>query len=246
MNNICTVEKLKKVYFTRENEIFALDNFSFNFKEGEIVAIVGPSGCGKSTILNLIAELIEPTGGKVDKKEDLTIGYMFQTDCLFPFITIYQNAILGLSIKDKLDKEHTDYVNKLLKEYDLYEFRDNYPTSLSGGMKQRVSLIRTLAINPDLLLLDEPFSALDYQTRIKLVDDVYEIIKRENKSTILVTHNIEEAISLADKVIILSKRPSTIKEIIEINIDKTKPSLTKLNNQYNDYYRKIWDELNES
>jgi len=194
MNKILNIKNLKKIYHTKQGEILAVDNFSFNLYEGEFVAIVGPSGCGKSTILSILCGLEKISEGTINFNNNSTIGYMLQQDSLFNWRTILENCLLGLEIKGELTEESKQYVLNLLNTYGLGEFAHNYPTSLSGGMRQRAALIRTLATKPDILLLDEPFSALDYQTRLAVSDDVYNIIKREGKSVIMVTHDISEAI----------------------------------------------------
>lgn len=244
MNKILSLHNIVKNYHTKEGEINAIKNINLVINEGEIVSLVGPSGCGKSTLLSIIASLDNDYNGKIIKNDNLNIGYMLQSDALLPFLTIYENAILGLKIQKKLTKDNIDYVINLLKFYNLYEFKDNYPKSLSGGMKQRVALIRTLATKPKLLLLDEPFCALDSQTRLVIGNDVYKIIKKEKKAAILVTHNIEEAITFSDKVIVLSKRPSIIKNIIDINI-QNKDSLyeRRKDDLYNKYFDIIWKDL---
>ena len=174
---ILKIKDIKKTYHTKKNEILAVDNFSFNLKKGEFVAIVGPSGCGKSTILSILCGLEEASSGTIEMDDNLKFGYMLQSDNLFEWRTIYKNCLLGLEIKKLKDKEHLDYVNKLLKTYGLEEFKNAYPSNLSGGMRQRVSLIRTLATKPDVLLLDEPFSALDQETRLAVSDDVYKALR---------------------------------------------------------------------
>ena len=244
MNKIISLKNISKNYHTKEGEIKAIKDINLEINAGEIISIVGPSGCGKSTLLSIIASIDNDYNGIITKKDYLKIAYMLQSDALLPFLTIYENAILGLKIQNKLTKENIDYVNNLLKFYNLYEFKDNYPKSLSGGMKQRVALIRTLAIKPDLLLLDEPFSALDSQTRLIIGNDVYKIIKKEKKTAILVTHNIEEAITFSDKVIVLSERPSIIKNIININIQNSDSLYERRkDNLYNKYYDTIWKDL---
>ncbi|MBQ9786411.1 MAG: ABC transporter ATP-binding protein, partial [Clostridia bacterium] len=195
-------------YFTIKNEFNAITDLSFNINKGEFVSIVGPSGCGKTTILSLIAGLLEPTKGEIlldgGSIKNANIGYMFQRDHLFEWRSIYKNITLGLEIKGKKKNEEDSLrIDNLLTKYGLIEFKNNHPSQLSGGMRQRVSLIRTLAVMPKLLLLDEPFSALDYQTRLDVCDDVKKIIKEEKQTAILVTHDISEAISLSDKVIVL-------------------------------------------
>lgn len=247
MNKILEIQNLKKCYNTKEGEIEALKDINFNIYEGEIISIVGPSGCGKSTILSIISELDEKTSGKILKKDNLKIAYMLQSDALFPWLTIYDNCILGLKITNNLTNENINYVNYLLKFYNLEEFKNNYPKSLSGGMKQRVALIRTLALKPDLLLLDEPFCALDEQSRLLISNDVYKIIKKEKKTVILVTHNIEEAILFSDKIIVLSKRPACIKNIIEIKLENQDSIYNKRKDQnYHKYFDIIWKDLDNS
>ena len=225
------INNLYKTYYTKEREIDAISNINLEVKENDFIAIVGPSGCGKSTLLSIIGDLDKPTKGEIIKKDNLKIGYMFQDDCLFPWLTIYENCTLGLKITKTYTKENIDNVISLLDKYDLKEFMNSYPKEISGGMKQRVALIRTLALKPDLLLLDEPFSRLDSQMRINVSNDVLNIIKNENKTLIMVTHDINEAIRLCNKVVVLSKRPSKVKNIYTIDND--------------DYYDKIWEDLNE-
>lgn len=241
--NIC---KLTKNYHTKEGEITALNNINLTINKGEIISIVGPSGCGKSTLLSLISGLDNDYNGKIFKNNVKT-AYMLQNDALLPWLTIYENAILGLKLQHNISKENLKYVDDLLKLYNLQEFKDNYPKSLSGGMRQRCALIRTLAINPDLLLLDEPFSALDQQTRLLISDDVYKIIKKEKRSAILVTHNIEEAITFSDRIIILSKRPATIKNIVNINF-KNNDSIFQRRKEdiYSEYFDEIWKDLDKN
>ena len=241
-DNILTIKNLSKTYYTEEKELEAIQDISLKVKEDSIIAIVGPSGCGKSTLLNIIGNLEDKTTGEIifsDNKSN--IGYMFQNDCLFPWLTILDNCLLGLKIKKELTKEKKEYVINLLTNYGLKDFINSYPNNLSGGMRQRVALIRTLATNPDLLLLDEPFSALDFETRLLVSDDVYKIIKKEHKTTIIITHDIEEAISFADTVVVLSTRPATIKKIIDINLtDASTPIHNRTCKEFDDYYKEIW------
>ena len=214
---------------------------SFELNNNEFVAIVGPSGCGKSTILNILANLDNKSDGEIIINDNIKLGYMLQQDALFNWKTVLDNCLLGLEI-NKMDNK--DYVLKLLNTYGLKDFINSYPNNLSGGMRQRVALIRTLATKPDILLLDEPFSALDYQTRLKVSDDVYNIIKKEKKSAIMVTHDIAEAISMADRIIVLSKRPSVIKKIIDINLtDKSTPINNRKAKEFAYYYDLIWKEI---
>lgn len=242
--DILKVKNLKKIYHTKNNEILAVDNFSLNLKKGEFVAIVGPSGCGKSTILSILCGLDKPSSGTIQTDKNLKFGYMLQGDNLFDWRTIYKNCLLGLELENKLTKENIEYVNKLLDTYGLKDFKKAYPNNLSGGMRQRVSLIRTLATKPDILFLDEPFSALDYQTRLAVSDDVYQIIKKEKKSAIMVTHDLSEAISMADRVIVMSPRPSKIKNIYEIKLtNKSTPIQNRKAKEFANYYDKIWKDI---
>ncbi|MFL8711668.1 ABC transporter ATP-binding protein [Clostridioides sp. GD02377] len=243
-DNIVEVKNINMNFYTKEGELEVLKDVNFNLKEGEILTLLGPSGSGKSTILNILTNLLKPTSG--DVKITGNIGYMFQKDNLLEWRNIMDNITIGLEIQGKKDKKSLDRVESLLKTYGLWDFRNMYPKELSGGMRQRVALIRTLSVNPDILLLDEPFSALDYQTRLLVCDDVYSIIKNENKSTILVTHDIGEAISISDKVAILSKRPATIKNIydIELNMEGTKtPLKTRKVPDFQKYFDILWKEL---
>lgn len=242
MNSILKVKELSKTYYTLKKEVKAVDNFSFELLEGEFIALVGPSGCGKSTILSILSGLESLDSGTIVTNKN--IGYMLQTDALFDWLTILENCLLGLKIKKELTEENKQYVVSLLEKYGLKDFMNSYPSHLSGGMRQRVALIRTLATKPDILLMDEPFSALDYQSRLSISDDVYKIIKREGKSIIMVTHDIAEAISMCDKVIILSKRPCSVKKIINISYDnKSIPSNNRKENKFTSYYDEIWREI---
>lgn len=238
------IKNLKKIYHNKQGETLAVDNVTFDVYQQEILAIVGPSGCGKSTILSILTNLEEKSDGDIIFHGNENIGYMLQNDSLFPWLTILDNCLLGLEIYGKKSKETTENVIRLLDKYGLGEFKNKYPDSLSGGMKQRVALIRTLATNPSLLLLDEPYSALDYQTRLTLSDDMYKIIKAEGKAAILITHDIAEAISMSDRVIVLSGRPATVKSVYEINLtDKRNPIHNRKCVEFNDYYEKIWRDL---
>ena len=247
--DILKMEKVGLTYQTLERETVAISDVSFNIEKGKFVCIVGPSGCGKTTILSLISGLIKPTSGKVfiNGKETTgvseKIGYMLQKDQLFEWRTIKENVLLGLEIKNKMTPDNISYAMSLLNKYGLKDFANHYPSQLSGGMRQRVALIRTLAIKPEILLLDEAFSALDFQTRLSVCDDVYSIIKNENKTSILVTHDISEAISLADKIIILSSRPSTVKKIYDINIDKPTPLQKRESSEFAKWFNTIWGEV---
>lgn len=242
--NILKISNLKKIYHTKEKEILAIKDFSLDLKEGEFVSIVGPSGCGKSTILSILCGLLPSSGGTIELNKDANIGYMLQDDSLLSFRTILKNCLLGLEIKKELTKENKDYVINLLKTYGLKDFINSYPESLSGGMRQRVALIRTLATKPDILLLDEPFSALDYQSRLAVSDDVYQILKKEKKSAIMVTHDLAEAISMSDRIIVLSERPSEIKKIYDIKLtNKSTPIENRKAKEFPEYYDMIWKDI---
>mgnify|MGYP005766976715 FL=1 len=244
MDKILTITNLEKSFHTRDGEIKALESVSFDVKEKEFISIVGPSGCGKSTILSILAGLEEKSNGEINFSKDYTIGYMLQNDSLFEWRTVLENCLLGLEITNQLTKENKEYVINLLKTYGLEEFMDSYPSRLSGGMRQRVALIRTLATKPDILLLDEAMSALDYQSRLAISDDIYKIIKKEGKTAIMVTHDIAEAISMSDRIIVLSKRPATVKKVYEINMqNKSTPIHNRKCKEFASYYDEIWRDL---
>lgn len=250
--NVLEVKNITMKYQDINSEVTAIDDISFSVKEGEFVAIIGPSGCGKSTLLSIICGILSPSGGEVYingiKTSGITdkIGYMLQSDNLLEWRTIYKNVLLGLEIQHRVTDENLKYVDKLLKTYGLYEFRDSFPSQLSGGMRQRAALIRTLVTRPEILLLDEAFSALDYQTRLSVTDDVYSIIKKEKKTTLMITHDIPEGISMADRIIVLSKRPAVIQSVHEItfsDIKKRTPLLCRKSPQFSSYFDTLWREL---
>lgn len=244
-NDILKVRDLKKIYHTDKGEIKAINNISFDVKDQEFICIVGSSGCGKSTLLSILAGLEPKTSGDITWHNlNPKIGYMLQNDALFPWLTVLDNALLGLKIAKEDTKDNKEYVISLLNTYGLGDFINKYPQELSGGMRQRVALIRTMAIKPDILFLDEPFSALDYQTRLAVSDDVYKIIKNEKKTVIMITHDIAEAISLADRIIVLSKRPGTIKKIYDVILTENESPITKRNaKEFSTYYSMIWKDL---
>ena len=244
-NVLLRISNLSKIYHDKDKELIALDNINAEVLQDEFISIVGPSGCGKSTILSIIAGMTDKSNGNIEFSiSNPKIGYMLQEDSLFPWRTVLDNACLGLEIRKKLNDNSKNKVINLLKKYGLGDFIDSYPSSLSGGLKQRVALIRTLALNPDILLLDEPFSALDYQTRLALSDDLKRIIKLEGKTAIMVTHDIAEAISMSDRVIVISNRPGTIKKEIKIKLEKNStPTLNRQDKKFNYYYELIWKEL---
>ena len=239
------MKNVSKTFYTEIGALDVLENITFNLNEGEIIAIVGPSGSGKSTLLNIISKLIEPTEGEI--YVDGEIGYMFQRDHLFNWRTVWKNIMLGLEIKKEKNQENIDKTKELLTKYGLIDFINSYPQELSGGMRQRIALIRTLATNPQVLLLDEPFSALDYQTRINVSEDIFKMIKDSNVSAILVTHDISEAIAMADRVIVLSHGPAKLKKIIDIKTDSpdNTPFNKRLSSEFRKYFDEIWGLLNE-
>lgn len=244
MNKI-TLKNITKKYHTLSKEIIALNNISLNIKDKEITSIIGPSGCGKSTILNIISGLDKYYLGTVKSNDKLVIGYMMQTDNLLPWLTVYENAILGLKIKKINNKENIRYVDNLLKKYDLYDFKNQYPNNLSGGMRQRLSLIRTLAIKPNILLLDEPLSKLDINSKAKTLDDIYKIIKDLNITTILITHDIAEAVTISNNIIVLTKRPGKIKKSYILKNNNILPSMKRNENYYIKIIQNIWRDIYE-
>lgn len=241
-NNILEINRLSKTFNNKKEVVDVLDNINFNVKDGEIICIVGTSGCGKSTLLNIIAGLDNNYDGNINYNFDKEkIGYMLQDSALFPWLNIYDNATLACNIK-KINNDM--YINYLLERYGLSEFRNKYPDKISGGMKQRVALIRTISYKPKLLLLDEPFAALDYQTRIAISNDIYSLIRENKITTILITHDISEAISMADRIIVMSKRPAHIKNIYKIDLNhKGNPSENRCDEKFSYYYELIRKDL---
>lgn len=251
LEEIIRIENLSMKYHSLNGEITALERISFTVAKGEFISIVGPSGCGKSTLLSLMAGLYqsftgrimidgEPVAGTSGK-----VGYMLQRDYLFEWRTILENVMLGLEIRRLVSRETRQYVLRLLETYGLYEFKDKYPRQLSGGMRQRAALIRTLAVRPEILLLDEAFSALDYQTRLVVAEDIYGIIKREHKTAILVTHDIAEGISMADRIVVLTSRPGSIRNIHDIRLSCPERTPIKSRDavEFKFYFNQIWKEL---
>ena len=252
MDAFLNLTDVRYSYHSPEGETPALSDISFSVKEGEFVAIVGPSGCGKSTLLNLICGLLAPEAGEITLKgnpvlrERERIGYMLQKDHLFEWRSIYRNVILGLEIRRKCTEEPLARAEAMLEQYGLAPFRNARPSELSGGMRQRAALIRTLVLEPELLLLDEPFSALDYQTRLTVCDDIATIIRREQKTAILVTHDLSEAISCADRVIVLGKRPARIRAVVPVHfaMENRTPFQCRSAPEFKEYFNEIWKELN--
>ncbi|MCI6887527.1 MAG: ABC transporter ATP-binding protein [Lachnospiraceae bacterium] len=241
-------------YHSLEGETPALSNISFSVATGEFLAVVGPSGCGKSTLLSLLSGLLEPEDGSVRidgvpvRESASVIGYMFQKDQLFEWRTIFGNVALGLEIQKKLTKENRKNLSQMIEAYGLAGFESARPSELSGGMRQRAALIRTLAVKPDLLLLDEPFSALDYQTRLAVCDDISTIIRSTGKTAVLITHDLAEAISVADRIVILTARPGQVKQILPIQFAPEYDSPLKRRNapEFSRYFNQVWKELQTS
>lgn len=251
MKDILKIKEVTKKYQAKNGELEAIKNISLDVKQGEFISIIGPSGCGKSTLLSIIAGLEEKTSGEIwveDNKIDGIsdkIGYMLQKDSLLGWRTIYNNVLFGLEVSGKKNEENKAYVDMLLKKYNLYEFKDKLPSQLSGGMRQRASLIRTLAVKPKILLLDEAFSALDYQTRLMVTKDVYDILKNENMTMLMVTHDISEAISMGDRVVVLTNRPTTVKCIhtIDFEMEPRDPLNCRKSPKFSEYFDLLWKEL---
>lgn len=251
MQNLLELKNIGYAYHSLHGETQAISNISFGVTEGEFVAVVGPSGCGKSTLLSIIAGLLAPEEGTIIVNNPdgslhyPRIGYMLQHDHLFEWRTVYKNVTLGLEINHMLTGERLSYIDKLLKDYGLSKFRDKRPSELSGGMKQRAALIRTLALEPQLLLLDEPFSALDYQTRLMVSADICSLIRATGKTMLIITHDLAEAISLADRVIVLSGRPARIKcELpIKLTLPDNSPLAARNAPEFNSYFNRLWEVL---
>lgn len=254
MKEILTLEHIAQKYQAQNGEVPALKDISLSVCEGEFISIVGPSGCGKSTLLSIISGLDSPTSGtvEIDGQEvrgiSPSVGYMLQKDHLLDWRTIRSNALLGLEIRRIKTPENISYTDNLLKNYGLWEFRNKYPSQLSGGMRQRAALIRTLAVKPRILLLDEAFSALDYQTRLRVTDDVYKILKKEHMTTLMVTHDIPESISMGDRIIVLSSRPAIISNIYTLSFGDAQEEPLKRRNSpaFSGYFNTIWKELDRN
>ena len=251
MKSILELDHVNYSYHSLNGETNALKDISFTVAPGEFIAIVGPSGCGKSTLLSLISGLIKPESGSIlingteNNAGNTNIGYMLQKDHLFEWRTVYRNVILGLELNHKMTKENLDKVDALLTDYGLDKFRDKRPSELSGGMKQRAALIRTLALEPQLLLLDEPFSALDYQTRLFVSADICRLIRAAGKTMIIITHDLAEAISLADRIIVLSGRPAVVKNQMSVNLTISDESPLAARNapEFQQYFNRLWEDM---
>lgn len=250
---ILTLKDISYSYHSLNGEIPALQNISFQVENGEFLAIVGPSGCGKSTLLSIIARLLEPEQGTIlfqnpdGSLRYPRIGYMLQHDHLFEWRSVYRNILLGLEMKKQITPEKEANIQKMLQDYDLYQFKDKKPSELSGGMRQRAALIRTLALEPEVLLLDEPFSALDYQTRLTVSADICRIIRAAGKTAILITHDLSEAVSIADRVIVLSGRPAVVKKVLPVHLTLTDASLLAARKapEFSFYFNQLWEELSD-
>ena len=245
---VLSFEDVRLTYHTGAGETTAAENMSFCVREGEFIAVIGPSGCGKTTVLSLAAGLLKPSAGRIrvhgDKRGAEMFGYMLQRDELFPWRTVEQNIFLPLEIRKKNTPENRAKARALAEKYGLGGFLKHYPDQLSGGMRQRAALIRTLAVRPEVLLLDEPFSALDYQTRLSVCDDVYNIIRSEKKTALLVTHDISEAISVADRILVLSARPARVVASHELEFGNTEPLKRRESPRFSVWFEILWKELN--
>lgn len=254
MEPVLELTNVNYAYHCPEGETTALVDISFRVERGDFVAVIGPSGCGKSTLLSIIAGLLKPESGSVKifgktlKENSVNIGYMLQKDYLLEWRNIYKNILLGLEIQHSLTAESKNYAKDLLSQYGLSQFENSRPSELSGGMRQRAALIRTLVLEPDFLLLDEPFSALDYQTRLTVGDDIGQIIKKEKKTALLVTHDLSEAVSLANKIIILTKRPAHIDKIVPLtfNLKEDTPLHRRNAPEFKTYFNILWEALNKN
>lgn len=243
MKEVLKFERVEMRYHTKNGETVAVKDLSFSVKQGEFLAVVGPSGCGKTTLLSLAAGLLNPSAGKIENG-GVTFGYMLQKDELFPWRTIEKNVFLPLEIQRRNTPERRQKVLSLAEKYGLKDFLKSFPRELSGGMRQRAALIRTLAAEPDVLLLDEPFSALDYQTRLNVCDDVYRIIKSEKKTAVLITHDISEAVSVADEAIVLSRRPATLVAEYALPFGEETPLKRRENPAFSLWFERLWKDLN--
>jgi len=246
MATIAKMQDVGLIYHERNGETLAVEHLDLEIQKGEFISIVGPSGCGKTSVLSMLAGLIKPSYGTVSYNDGKAPGYMLQRDHLLDWRTIEWNVLLGLQVKGMLNAESRSYAMELLKKYGLWDFRDAYPRQLSGGMRQKVALIRTLAFSPALLLLDEPFSALDFQMRLRLADEVYDIIRREEKTALLVTHDISEAISMGDRLLVFSQRPAHITAEHSLHFSAKTPLARRNEPGFQDYFNMVWKELDQN
>ena len=243
------IDHVEKIYDGRKGKMIALNGVDLDIMENEFICVVGPSGCGKSTLLNIIAGLLEPTSGAVyvdGKKVEGTgteRGVVFQQYALFPWLTVMKNVMFGLKLKGMKDDEAKEVAMKYIKMVQLEDFVDSYPKELSGGMKQRVAIARAYAVQPEVLLMDEPFGALDAQTRTQLQSELIQTWQEEKKTCFFITHDVEEAIILATKVIVMSARPGRIKTIIDINLPYPRTQELKMSKEFLELKAKIWGEV---
>lgn len=243
------VRRIEKSFSGKSGPVRVLDGLKFDIRERDFVSIIGPSGCGKSTIFNIVAGLIAPDAGTlVYRGEPIAslrgrVGYMMQKDLLFPWRTVLQNVLLGLEMRGVDRAESIERARAHLASFGLSGFENAYPKTLSGGMRQRVALIRTLIMDPDILLLDEPFSALDYQTRLYLEGVLKEAVETFHKTVVLVTHDIDEAVALSKRIVVLSGRPSRVKAVHEIDIDEVSPIAARSNPRFSGYFHMLCGEL---
>lgn len=251
LDDVVQIHDLTHIYVTEQRASLAVKQINLTVRTGEFVSLIGPSGCGKTTLLSLIAGLIFPTVGEVKVNGDLVtgpsvkVGYMLQQDYLFPWRTIWENALVGLEISGQLNNNSKQYVEHLLNEMGLLKFKEYMPSQLSGGMRQRVALVRTMATEPDLLLLDEPFSALDYQTKLQLEDLMVQTLIAHRKTALLVTHDISEAIAMSDRIIILEPNPGTVRSEIAIPEDLRNllPLEAREHSSFTPIFKWIWEEF---
>lgn len=249
MAALLSVHDLCYTYHTPKADTLALKDIRFSVEKGEFVSIVGPSGCGKSTLLSLIAGLVQPAAGQITLSTQAShpIGYMFQHDHLLEWRSVLSNACLGLEIQGTRTPDNTERVRRMLIQYGLGDFIQHRPSQLSGGMRQRAALVRTLALDPELLLLDEPFSALDYQTRLSVADEIWRILKENGKTAILVTHDISEAISLGDRILVLSSRPGQIVYDAPLDFGPNRsPLKVRGLPAFQSYFQQIWKEMTQA
>jgi len=249
--SVISLDGVKKTFSGRDGELIeVIKDITLDIKQEEFVSIVGPSGCGKSTMFNIIASLLEPTDGSItlcgsDPICGARIGYMLQRDLLFPWRTIIDNVCLGLEVQGMPKRRRYELAREQLSRYGLADFADQYPSTLSGGMRQRVALIRTLITEPDLILLDEPFSALDYQTRLVLEEEIVSILKENHKTVVLITHDIGEAIAMSDRVAVMTQRPTSVKKVYDVGLSRELGSCLKARSdvRYQTLFDRIWDDL---
>lgn len=246
-----TVQNVNHTYFTAKQATKALENISFQMEEGEFVSLLGPSGCGKTTLLSILAGLLQPTAGivqidgKLPGSRQSSIGYMLQQDYLFPWKTIEENIMIGLKLEKQLNPESRKHALGLLQTIGLAGTEKHYPRQLSGGMRQRAALVRTLAVDPKILLLDEPFSALDFQTKLKLEDLVFDTLKQFHKTAVLVTHDIGEAIAMSDRILLLASKPGRLHKIFDVpeELRRLRPFEARSRQTYSELFNDIWKEL---